>query len=388
MQSQGDYWNDWLRAYRKNIEDFINETRVLVNMDSPSREKALSDEVATYLAQRVEALGGTVERIHYDETGDCIVGRWPDEKGSFDAKPILIGGHYDTVWPAGEVAKRPFTLEDNIAKGPGIFDMKAGVVLGLQVMEQLQKQAVSLPHPVTMIISGDEEIGSIYTRSLWEKEGAASRAGLILEPSGRRERLHTARKGIASFTMFVEGIAAHAGANHKGSVSAIDELVNQIVRLHQLNDYDVGTTVNIGTIQGGMARNIIAPQAEAIFEIRTTQREETQKAVQYVEQIRPVNPKASVRVEGRITRPPMPETEGNKRLFAIAQHAAQAVGATLQAGRSGGGSDGNFIADQGTPTLDGLGIVGSGAHAYHEQIDVTTFPLRALLLTALLLRIP
>lgn len=377
----------WMGVYRSNLDKFIDEMGLLVNMDSPSLRKDLSDKVANYLVERMEGLGASVERVALEACGDCIIGRWPNAEGSFDS-PILLAGHYDTVWPEGEAKRRPFTVEGNLAKGPGAFDMKGGITVGLQVIEHLRKAGVAFRHSVTLVLNGDEEIGSIYSRHIWEREGIRSRAGLVLEPGPSVERVHTARKGIASFRMFVGGVAAHAGASHQDGVSAIDELAHQIVQLKQLTDYEKGTTVNVGTISGGVARNVIAPQAEALFELRTTHVEAMQQGVDHILALQASDPRAMVRVEGRVTRPPMPATEGNLRLFEVARSAAEELGVKLQPGRSGGGSDGNFIAQVGTPTLDGLGVVGRGAHAYHEQVDVDSIPFRAALLTALLLKLP
>lgn len=387
MQPAGYDWSLWIEGYRERLDSFVAEARTLVNMDSPSLHKDLSDRVADHLEQRLTELGAAVERVPLAECGDCVIGRWPDRHGNYD-NPLLLGGHYDTVWPEGEAARRPFTVEGNLAKGPGVYDMKGGIALGLQVIEAIRERDVNLPYPVTMLLNGDEEIGSVYTRGIWEREGKKSRAALILEPAPRVEHVYTARKGIACFNMYVEGIAAHSGGRDQDSVSAIDELAYQILQLQALSNYEKGTTCNVGTIAGGVARNVIAPHAEALFELRAIDPEEMDRGVQRILSLQPKNPRAKVRVEGGVTRPPLPETERALQLFAAAQAAAGQFGLDLKATRSGGGSDANLLAPTGIPVLDGLGVVGSGAHAYHEHIVLEAFPLRATLLTALIVGLP
>lgn len=375
-------WKDWLSAYEQRIDEYLAEVESLVNQDSPSSRKDLCDGVATYLAGRFEDLGAAVEREALAQCGDTLVARWPGTEPSLP--PIVLVGHYDTVWPAGEAAKRPFNVSGGRATGPGTYDMKAGVALGMQVLRLVRERGYASRHPITFIVNGDEELGSQFSQRIWEREATGAARALVLEPCPSIETVWTGRKGTGIFELHIDGIPAHAGSNHAEGVSALEELAHQILALRSITDYGTGTTVNVGTASGGIARNVIAPHARALVDLRVTTPTEATRVRDRILGLRPVLPGAKLRVEGDLRRPPMVDTEANRELFQMVVPVAAKLGVTLQRAVTGGASDGNFTASVGTPTLDGLGVAGGGAHAYDEWFDVDSVPFKQVLLTALL----
>jgi glutamate carboxypeptidase len=241
-----------------------------------------------------------------------------------------------------------------------------------------------LSHPVTVMLNSDEEIGSTTSRGLIEAEAAAAVAVLVLEPATPQGALKTARKGVGGYVVEVTGRAAHAGVAPEEGVSAIEELAHQILRLHQMTDLASGTTVNVGHIEGGTRPNVVAAEASARIDVRVWTREEADRIDAAIRALQPINAATQLAVNGGFERFPMERGEGTLRLYAAAQRAGQSLGLSLQDAASGGGSDGNFTAAMGIPTLDGLGAVGNGAHAEHEFVRISSLPERAALLAALL----
>lgn len=375
-------WPGWLEFYQRRLDEYLTEVEELVNQDSPSSRKDLCDKVADYLEGRFRALGAHVTREAFEECGDTLIARWPGSDPTLP--PIILVGHYDTVWPAGETAKRPFKVSGSKATGPGTYDMKAGVALGMQVLRLVRERGYTWRNPVTFIVNGDEELGSRYSQVVWQREAKGAARALVLEPCPTPDVVWTGRKGTGIFELHITGVPSHAGAAHADGVSAIEELAHQVLALHSITDYEVGTTVNVGTVSGGIARNVVAPAARALVDLRVTSHDEAMRARDRIRSLRPVLQGASVRVEGDLRRPPMPDTEDNRALFEMVAPVAAQLGVELKHSVTGGASDGNFTASMGAPTLDGLGVAGDGAHAYDEWFDVDSVPFRQVLLTALL----
>ena len=305
---------------------------------------------------------------------------------------VLALGHSDTVWPMGTLRNMPFRQSDGRLWGPGVLDMKAGVAFLLFAARTLIELDIAAPYKVLLQVNSDEEVGSESSRALTEKNGASSLAVLVLEPgTGLGGKLKTARKGVGDFTVTVRGKAAHAGVDFENGASAIVELARQIERITGFVDLGRGITVNPGVISGGTRSNVIAAEASAEVDIRILRLRDAVGLERKFRGLRPVDKRCTIDVSGGLNRPPMERSAGIVRLFRIAQRLGSELGVELDESLTGGGSDGNFTAALGVPTLDGLGAVGEGAHAANESILVNRIADRTALLAKLLatpLRVP
>jgi len=363
----------------QHLPDLLNDLERLVNMDTPSRHKSLVDEAMNVVIDRYRQLiGGVVEKLPQPSLGDQVKLHLGRGEGQ-----ILIITHLDTVFPEGEAARRPFRREGNRLYGPGVFDMKCGLLQGLYAMHAV----VSHHQPkknIVLLINTDEEIASRTSRRWIEEEAAKSDAVFVLEPAlGADGKLKTARKGVGRFQISIDGVAAHSGIDHRSGVSALEELAHQIIYLQGLTDYAKGSTVNVGTASGGVAFNIVSPHAQAEAEIRVELMEEAERLSQLIMGLSPKLEKTKIAVTGGMVRPPM-EATNNRELFQDAVRIAARLGFELQECSTGGASDGNFTAALGIPTLDGLGAVGSGAHTEDEYAELDQIVPRTTLLAELL----
>lgn len=371
---------DWLHPRR---DEMLEALRPLIVHESPSRDKPALDSLAQTLEARFSNLGAKVELIDNPHGGNHLLARFSGENDQ--APPLLLVGHFDTVWPIGTLAHMPFRVEAGCAHGPGIFDMKSSIVLIEYAIKALQAQNLSLPRPVVVLLTADEEIGSPTSRPLIEKLARESASALVLESPLPGGVLKTARKGVGSFQLTVTGRAAHAGIEPEKGASAIIELAHQILHINALANPVAGTTLNIGTIEGGSASNVVPATANAIIDVRAWTTAEAARVETALKTLTPATPDTSLTITGAFNRPPMERTEATAQLFQKAQQIAARLGLDLAEGSTGGGSDANFTAAVGLPTLDGLGTQGAGAHADHEHIQLESLPTRAALLAALLL---
>jgi glutamate carboxypeptidase len=374
---------DPLLAYLRDHESaMIDDLRALVSLDSPSLEPELVNRCLAWVEDRCRELGARTERIHDDGVADRLRAVWAGRAG---APRALLLVHLDTVWPADETARRPFRVEDGRAYGPGVFDMKAGVIQGLWALAALRATGRWPAGEIVLLATGDEELGSVHSRALIEAEARRSDFVCVLEPAeSPHGAIKTARKGVGMFTVEVAGRAAHAGAQPEQGLSATVELAHQILALSGLTDMAAGTTVNVGVIRGGTRRNVVAAHAEAEIDLRVRTLAEAERVVPRILGLQPVLPGARVTVRGGLNRPPMERTPAIARLYGRARALAAELGFDLPEAATGGASDGNFTAAVGTPTLDGLGAVGDGGHALHEHIEVAAMAPRAALLARLL----
>lgn len=297
----------------------------------------------------------------------------------------LIVGHCDTVWPVGTIETMPAKSEEGVFWGPGSYDMKAGLVQGLFAVQALAAVGVDDP-PVTpvFLINSDEETGSRQSTRVISRLARRADRCLVLEPSlGPQGSLKTARKGVGRFTVTVRGKAAHAGLDPGQGASAILELSLVVQKLFALNDHQRGITVNVGTIDGGLRPNVIAPESRATVDVRVPTRDDAERIEARIRSIEPQTPGTQIEIRGRIGRPPMERTERNRRLWQLAQRCASQIGIEITEAAAGGGSDGNTTS-QLAPTLDGLGAVGAGAHAVNEHLALDKMVERAALLACLL----
>lgn len=362
-------------------EEMVNVLKTVVEHESPSRNKPLTDRLALVLKGLFEQYtGGTAEIIENITYGNHVRG----EVGSGD-KQILMLAHFDTVWPEGETGKRPFTVKDGKAFGPGVFDMKCGLVQGLFSLHALMEHNELPGYKIVYLFTADEEIGSPTSRRLIEAEAQKSEYVFVLEPAMSTEgAIKTSRKGVGIFELKVTGRSAHAGIDPEKGKSAIGELAKHIVDLHNLTDFSVGTTVNVGTVKGGTNSNVIAERAVAEIDLRVVTQAEADRVVPLIQNVKPYSDGVEVVVEGGMNRPPLERTEQVVSLFHKAKHiASHDLGFELTERSTGGGSDGNFTAPF-APTLDGVGAVGDGAHAKHEYVYLSEMPKRSTLLALLL----
>ena len=344
----------------------------LVAVESPSRDVERLVAHAAVLADLMEERLGTRPVIVDSPAGPHVHWRGGDESH------VLILGHHDTVHPAGTVAARPFDVRDGRATGPGVFDMKAGIVQAIHAVASLEDRS-----RVEILLTADEEVGSRDSRALLEDRARAAGAVLVLEPAAEGGALKTGRKGTGTFTVTVEGRAAHAGLEPEKGVNALVELAGLVPRICAIARPDLGTTVSPTLASAGTADNVIPARAECAVDVRVAEPAEKSRVEAEMAALTAVMPGAVVRVTGAVGRPPMPETAAAD-LFALAVRVADSLG--LETPRSavvGGGSDGNFTAAAGVATLDGLGAVGGGAHAEDEHVIVEEMPLRARLLAGI-----
>jgi len=370
---------DLLETLRRNMPETLSLLEAVVNMDSPTVDKTLVDRLVRYLGTRFQTLGGSVEYIPAERFGDHLVARFDGASKS----RLLILGHTDTVFPAGEVGRRPFRIENDRATGPGVFDMKAGITLIWAAL----RASGPLPRPVTVLLTSDEEMGSPSSRELIEREAGAASAVLVLEPSLPGGGIKTSRKGVGRFTIMATGRAAHAGIDPSRGINAIEEIAHQIVLLQGMSDGARGTTVTVGVVQGGTRVNVVPAEAAVEVDVRITSNEEAARITEMIRALRPRLPGATLHIRGGINRPPMERTSDTARLFEIAREIGEKLGIRIEEGSTGGASDGNFTAAMGTPTLDGLGPIGDGAHSLEEYVEISSLPERAALIAGLIRQI-
>ena len=358
----------------------VQTVRQLVGVESPSDNKAAADRLASLLAGRFEGLGGHAKFHRAQDFGDHLQVDFPGKRG----KPVLLLGHYDTVYPVGTLASMPCRVTDGRLSGPGALDMKSGITMMLAAIEGLLAWHGELPRPITVLLVSDEEVGSDSSRRITESLAKNSEAVLVLEPSlGLQGALKTARKGVGEYTLKATGKAAHSGLDFEKGQSAILELARQIPVISKLTNLRRGVTLNVGLVRGGTRVNVIPAEATATLDVRIAHMKDATDIDRKLRRLKPFNRKCKLEIKGGLNRPPMERTAGVAALFKKASEIAKQLGWKLTEAAVGGGSDGNITAGMGIPTLDGLGGVGDGAHAPHEFILISELPRRAALVAAL-----
>jgi glutamate carboxypeptidase len=372
---------EWLREATGEMTGLIER---LARAESPSDDPPAQREAFSLLAGEFSGLGFEVERLPGETTGDHLLASSATAAGGAEAPYQLLLGHLDTVWPVGTIEEMPVVIRDGNLFGPGVFDMKGGLVqmlFALRALAELDLEPACRP---LALINADEEIGSRESgEHVTSLAAGAARAFVLEPPYGPAGKLKTARKGIGSFTVTVRGVASHAGLDPEAGRSAILEVSHQIQALFALNDPGRGVTVNVGTIDGGLRPNVIAPEAVAEIEIRVVTAEDAARLEQRIRGLEPTMDGVTLEIAGGFGRPPLERTARNRAVWELAREQADGLGIEIDEALVGGASDGN-IASAHTPTLDGLGAVGDGAHAAHEHVVVDRLPERAALLTALL----
>ena len=378
---------DRLRYFEQLQDQMVETVRELVEIESPSDTKPAINRIAAFLAPKFEALGGRTQFHPSSEFGDSLQIDFDATSGkeSSNRKPVLLLGHYDTVYPLGTLAGMPCKIQDGRLCGPGVLDMKSGIALMLHSIEALKAWHGALPRPVTVFLVSDEEVGSRSSRAITEALAKNSAGVLVLEPAaGLRGAVKTARKGVGEYTLRVKGVAAHAGLDPGKGHSAILELARQIAVIAKLNNLREGLSVNPGVIEGGTRTNVIAAEASVEIDVRIKKAKQALGIDRKLRSLKPFDKHCKLEMTGGINRLPMERTAGVAALYEKAREIAGEVGWKLEEAAVGGGSDGNFTAGMGIPTLDGLGGVGEGAHAVHEFIVISELPRRALLLAGMI----
>lgn len=371
-----------LAYFTERRDEIVSAIREFVEIESPSDNKAAVDRMSESVAGKFAALGGEVRIHRATDFGNHLQADFAGKTGS---KPILLLGHYDTVYPLGTLASMPCRVVDNKLTGPGVLDMKSGIALMLHSLAALRDWRGELPRPVTVLLVSDEEVGSDSSRAITESLAKKSAAVLVLEPSyGLEGAVKTARKGVGEYLLKVTGKASHAGLDFEKGVNAILELARQVGRISAFTDLKKGLTVNVGIVSGGSRTNVVPAEASAQVDVRIARLKDAAAIDKKVRGLRPFNRKCKLEISGGINRPPMERTSGVAALYAKAVDIARDLGWRLGEAAVGGGSDGNFTAGLGIPTLDGLGGVGDGAHAIHEHILISELPRRAALLAGLI----
>ncbi|HEX7002944.1 MAG TPA: M20 family metallopeptidase [Trueperaceae bacterium] len=358
----------------------LDDLEAMVELETPTGDASGMTRFAEYLLDRVGSVAASIEKLPGGIQGDhlrCEFGRGDEQ--------ILVLSHMDTVWPLGTVANWPFTVEGDRAYGPGTADMKGGLAVALHAIELLLETKLLSQQRVVWLITTDEEVGSPSSRPLIEAEAKRSGRVLVTEPGDpERGAVKTRRKGTGAFDIRVRGVASHSGAAHAEGASATSELARQIARIDSWTDYAVGTTLNIGEIGGGQARNVVADSAWASVDVRVEEPGAAKHIESALRNLAPIDGRTTIEVSGSITRPPMSRPPCVARTYDLAVECARALGLELPEVSSGGASDANFTAALGVPTLDGLGVVGGGMHSSGEYIVVPSLPSRTALLAMLL----
>jgi glutamate carboxypeptidase len=338
--------------------------RELVEVESPSDDKAAVDRAMVLAARWAEPLGATVKRHKQKKFGDVLELRFGPAKSKHPR--VLLLGHLDTVWPLGTLAKMPWREASGKIYGPGVLDMKSGVVMALEAIAALQ--SLKLDRPVTLLLNSEEEIGSPISRPITEKIAQQCSAVFVLEPA-QVLAYKTARKGIGNYKLHVVGVASHSGVDFERGHSAVLEMSRLIQTVSAFTDPERGLTVNVGTVQGGTQSNVVAAECTATVDVRIVKASDGARVDKLFRALRVTDKACKLTVTGGINRPPMERKPGTIALYKQARKLAAETGFALEEAATGGGSDGNFTAAIGVPTLDGMGSVGAGAHAVHEHIE-------------------
>src|SRR5487761_276629 len=356
------------RCCQSHLPEMLGCLRRAVEIESPSSSKPALDRIARFFARELERAGGRTQVWRRVNSAPAVTAEFWGERR--ECKPILMLGHTDTVWALGTLSRMPFCIRNGRAFGPGVLDMKSGIVCGLWALRALRELKIEPRCPVRFFLNSDEETGSRTFRAQLERaaEGGA---------------LKTARKGVGEFQIAVHGRSAHAGIEPETGINAISELARQLLRIESFARPHPGLTINTGVIEGGTRPNVVPEYASATIDVRIPRPRDGATIERKIRALKPIAPEARITVIGSINRPPM-ERRVSQHLFRKAQEVGFQLGMRLEEASTGGGSDGNFAAALGVPTLDGLGGVGGGAHARSEHIMVRELPRRAALLAALI----
>jgi len=377
-----------LAGARRNQAGLLDLAQRMVRLESPTDDKAAVDACVALAAEHAKSLGGRVKLHRQKLVGDVLEARFGPKRrsvpnfGAGGAKPVLVLGHLDTVWPVGTLKTMPCRVGDGRLWGPGTLDMKAGVAMAFTAIEMLGEAGL-LQREIVLLLNTDEEVGSGISRPITERLAAESESVFVLEPA-QGLAYKTARKGTGDWRIEIKGVAAHAGVDFEKGASAILELARVIETVSGWTDLKRGLTVSVGLVGGGSKTNVIAAEAWAEVDGRIVRGADGKRLERKFAALKPVDRRCTISVAGGINRPPMERTRGTVKLYRQARSLAAELGFVLEEASTGGGSDGNFTSALGIPTLDGMGAVGEGAHAKHESIVLEHVAARTALLAGML----
>ncbi len=367
-----------LHLARALAPEMLGRLRDLVLIESPTDDPHGVDRAAAFVASLITKIGGSPYVLHSDGFGGILEVRFG---ASGPRRPILLLGHLDTVWPVGTLAKMPWRQADGRVWGPGVLDMKAGVLMAVTALKILK--TIGLERSVTLLLNSDEEVGSVVSRPTTERLALESSAVFVLEPA-QGLAYKTARKGVGAYTLHVTGVAAHAGVDFEKGHSAIREIARLVETASNFTDLSKKRTVNCGVLHGGSRSNVVAESATVEVDVRVATAADGEAVDALFQSLQCIDPLCRLQISGGINRPPMERTPGTIVLFERARSLAAELGFTLEEAATGGGSDGNFTSALGVPTLDGMGAVGDGAHAAHESVVIEHLVPRTALLAAMI----
>ena len=374
--------------FAQRHDEMLRQIRALVEIESPSGDVAGSGCVVAQIAEMAWDLPFpcTVERLDAPDYGQHIRVRAFGDNAPSDGTLLLLG-HTDTVHPRGSLAARPWRVEGNKAYAPGVFDMKANIVLALEALRALSAHGLRPNREIVLLLMCDEETGSEQGRQWVEAEARRAKSCLVLEPAAPGGKVKTGRKGTGFFTLHAHGVPAHAGLEPEKGANAIIELARHLANVQTLTDYAQGTTVNVTTIRGGTVSNVIPEYAEAEVDVRFQTMAEAARIEHAIRGLQSYDERVRLDISGEINRPPLERTAGVVALYEHAKNIAATFGYELGEAQVGGGSDGNFVGALGVPVLDGIGVQGDGAHTNHEHILLDDLAARATLLAQLILEL-
>jgi glutamate carboxypeptidase len=370
-----------LAGARRKQAELLELTQRLVRAESPSDDKAAVDACVALAAEHAKSLGGRVKLHRQRVIGNVLEARFGPKSKIDSARSLLVLGHLDTVWPIGTLKTMPCRVGEGRLWGPGTLDMKAGVAMAFTAVEMLA-EAGMLQREIVLLLNTDEELGSPISRPITERLAAGSAAVFVLEPA-QGLAYKTARKGTGNWRIEIEGVAAHAGVDFEKGASAIRELAHVVETVSGWTDKKRGLTVSVGLAGGGSKTNVIPAESWAEVDVRIEHRSDGPRIERKFAGLKPVDKRCALAVTGGINRPPMERSRGTVKLYRQARSLAAELGFALDEAATGGGSDGNFTAALGLPTLDGMGAVGEGAHARHESIVLEHLAPRTALLAGM-----
>ena len=370
-----------LEFFREHNDEMLALLKELVARESPTGDKAAVDVFGQFVAEQLKESGAQVEVFPRREVGDILYAAW---NGNLPGQPILLLAHLDTVWPVGTLRAMPLWQSGARLYGPGILDMKAGIALILKVTGLLHLYGELPRRPIWALFTTDEERGSVHSRDLIEKVAANAGLVLVFEPATQGESVKTSRRGTARYTVHIEGRPAHSGEEPEKGINAIHEAARQILRISEMDAPQRGVSVAVNMISGGTAANIIAPHAEFLVDLRFTSQDDADRLVALMADLKPVQPGIRMAVTGSVLRPAMERNAQMIHTYGQCARLSGQLGLPVGEELTGAGSDANFTAALGIPTLDGLGARGEGMHAENEHIITTSLPRRAALLASIL----